>query len=953
MFLKFAEIRFEMTPFLKQTARHYIGRPNVENCVFIFPNKRPVAFFRKYLRECLAETAGGRPMLSPLMLTVNDFFSQVTGMAVADRITLLVMLYDCYRSLNPEAGTLDDFISQGETILSDFDEVDKYRVDAKMLFADIADIRSIQNDMSWVSQEQKEAIETLAGHFTAGKLTAQGGVKSRFLATWKLLMPMYGMFRDKLAADGLAYEGMAYRSFADRLEKEPAADILASAFPGASKFVFIGFNAVNRCEEAVMTKMQKAGIAEFCWDYCGGMTPDPGNDSSFFLADYSTRFGNAFNVEGGGVPDIRVISVPSAAGQAELLEKVIGGCSGEGPSDWLDYAVVLPDETMLGTVLNNIPSNVDAVNVTMGYPLSASEFFYFLRSLAALQMHVRRSGGRCSFYYRQVYDLLSGTILKSVMGEEEMAAAADVRKAARPYVPVEDLARTPLFGTVFRAAEQESGQFADWLLEVTAAVARRLPEEDALQTECARMCYKCISRLRDMKLDILPKTFAKLAVRLASGLSVPFDGEPLGGLQIMGPLETRALDFRHVIILSASEGVFPHIASGLSMIPMDVRAGFGLPTTKYQDAVWSYYFYRLITRAETVTLLYDSRSEGLASGEESRYIKQLRYIFQKRGLCTLREFVAAARVSTAVADEAIPKTKEDIDAIRSSCFSASSLQNYLACPVRFYYSSVKRLRADDDVKDSLDAGTLGTVCHETLQFLYGGRDAVDAGYLESWLTPERRQVIKQKIDSLICSKIHCDEVTGPDLLDARLALQFVTKVLRRDIELIRARGPLRILGLEKEYDRVELFPGFLFKGYVDRLDTFGDGTVRVVDYKSGSDDPEALKLLAEGASAIESRGLAKIDKAVLQFYIYDRFVAQDKEFLGKARANSMYAMGDIFRNPVAVNGESPASADVMGRLLEELLKQIVDTEVPFIRTSDSQKCKYCDYCSLCGVKKEN
>lgn len=967
-----------MTPFLKQVARHYMDTPDIGSRLFIFPNKRPMAFFRKYLSESLAETPGSAPVLSPQLFTVNEFFSRVTGMAVADKITLLVTLYECYSSLNPDAGALDDFLSQGETILSDFDEVDKYKVDPKMIFTDIENIRAVGNDMSWVSEEQKKAIVALAGHFTAEKLTSKENVKGRFLATWKLLLPMYELLRVKLSAQGLAYEGMAYRSFADRVEKEPVAEILANAFPGVSKFVFVGFNAVNRCEETVMTKMQKAGIAEFCWDYCGKMTTDDDNDSSFFLKDYSSRFKSAFEVEGGGVPEIRVVSVPSSAGQAELIEKIIGECRSEGDADWLDYAIVLPDETMLGSVLNNIPSTVGPVNVTMGYPLSSSEFFYFLRSLISLQLRVRNSGGKYSFYYRQVYDLFSGTILKSVMCKEENKVVAEVRKAAKPYIPVTDLASTPLFSSVFRAAAADGGDsgiessaaLAEYLLEAIASVARALPEEDALQTECAKMCYKCISRLKEMRLDVQPRTFAKLLLKLASGLSVPFEGEPLGGLQIMGPLETRALDFKHVVILSASEGVFPRINSGLSMIPMDVRLGFGLPTTRYQDAVWSYYFYRLITRAESVTMLYDSRTEGLTSGEESRYVKQLRYIYSRRGLCKLKEVVAAAKISTAPLMESIPKTQEDIDIIRNTELSASTLHSYLECPKKFYYQVVKGLRIEDEVNDSLDAGTLGTVCHDTLEALYCGPEAMaDRGdfdkrysswedkphlneitekYLASWLTKEGQAAVKDKIYSLICSKLHCDEVTGPDLLDARLALQYVTQVIRRDIELIRERGPITIIGLEKKYKQVELYDGFKFKGYIDRLDSFADGSVRVVDYKTGSDDPEKLKLLA-GTQEIKGT-LDKIDKAVVQFYLYDKFVKSDPDFAGITLTNSMYAMGDIFRNKVAVTKVAPAPAKTLDGMVEATLAEMVSPDVDFIKPKNCPVCRYCDYCSLCGEK---
>lgn len=967
-----------MVPFLKQVADHYYRHGGFDGRVFIFPNRRSMVFFRKYVNDFFyVDSEFGMPMPEPDMCTMNDFFARVTGKESSDRITLLVTLYECYRSIAPDPKDLDDFLTWGQAILSDFDEVDKYKVDPGRLFTNVADLRSIQDDLSWADEKQKAAIEKLAAHFSADGWKIRGGTKSNFLATWHLLLPLYRSFRSRLLSEGLAYEGMAYREFAERLETESAVDMVAPEFRGAEHYVFVGLNALNTCEREVMNRMRDAGLAEFCWDYCGPMVTDPANDSSFFLSRYVKEYPNAFEVKGGGNPDVKVIAVPSATGQMELLDDVISDLRAKDgdAGSWLDYAVVLPDEGMLSGVLNNIPDSVDKVNVTMGYPLASSEMFSFVKMLLAAQMHIRRSGRSTFFYYRQAYDLMSCSVLKTVMSDEDAAIVKAIRKAAKPYIPIEDFASSTLLARIFTPVVSDmtvpsSGQItglADYLLGLICEVVDRLGDKDDLLLECAHKCYVTINRLKGMELPVLPQTFAKLFSQLGGGVTVPYEGEPLGGLQVMGPLETRALDFRHLIILNSSEGVFPRRNVADTFIPLELRLGFDLPTYKYQDAVWAYYFYRMISRAQTVTMLYDSRTEGLTSGEESRYVKQLRYLYPR--YCNLSEAVASAPIRTDMGSGAVAKTKEMIAKIRSKVLSASVLQKYNECPLRFYYYVVEDLYADNEVKDTLDASMLGTVCHDTLQALYCSREAmldnsdfdklssrswedtphmdvITAEYLQSWLAPEAEPILKAKIYSLIRHKLRTFEVSGQSLIDARLAMQYVRKVVQRDIELIKAHGPLTILGLEKEYPEVEIVPGFRFKGFIDRLDSFADGTVRIVDYKTGSDKPEVLSL-PDGRNVFSKHE----NKAALQFYIYDRFVASDDAFKGKIRYNSMYAMGDIFRHGITAYPENADFVEDMDARMSSLMEEICNEAVPFLRTSNvSQTCKFCDYCSLCGMK---
>ncbi len=963
-----------MKPFLRQVVDHYFSPSDLEKSLFIFPNRRSLAFFRKYLADAVRETSLDRPFLEPQLLTISDFFSRVSGRSTTDRITLLLNLYDCYSALNPKAESLDDFIYWGDVLLGDFDDVDKYLVDARQLFHNISDLKVIQDDFSHLTDSQAQAIRKLGDHFSLDrrKPVEAGGtdVKGNFLMIWNVLLPLYESFRKSLDAAGLAYEGMVFRDLADRLDSESVVDILNPVFDDVNRYVFVGLNALNECEKTVMKRMRDAGIAEFCWDFPGDMIKDRANAASHFMQTMAGSnlelFPNAFDPEDGVCkPKVNVVAVPSATGQAKLIPDLIS----KVPEDQraLDFAVVLPDETMLMPVLNSIPEAVETINITMGCPLATSEFATLMREVLAMQLHLRIKDGSCFFNHKQVWAILSTGIMKSAMNDEERKNFSDIRKSAKYHIPQEDFCDSQLFKALFRPVVTDLNvsdpsqieNLADYLLELVRTVAIYLRGDDKddledepvarqpLQLEFARQYYCCINALKGKALAVRPQTWAHLVAQMIAGQSVPFVGEPLRGLQVMGPLETRALDFRHIVILSCSEGVFPRRSVSSSFIPPELRTAFGLPTYAYQDAVWAYYFYRMIGRAENVWMIYDSRTEGLKSGEESRYIKQLRYLYKDK--IEFVESIAKAPSGAPLIDEGIAKTEDDVAKIKSMTFSASSIEQYLKCQVQFYYRSIKELKAEEEVSETLDAGTLGSVCHEILEEIYGfalkeRNGFIDDSYLKSWTA--REDEIKAMVHEGIKKELKCMEVTGKNLIDAEVAVRFILKVIARDRELIKDRGPLTMLGTELRYDNVEIC-GHRFKGFIDRLDRFQDGTIRIVDYKTGRDRPDVLN--EPRLPDLFEKG--KTDtKAAFQFYVYDCFISSDPDYAGQKVFNSMYAMSDIFSNPVSV---IPVHTDflpgaAMQQNLETLFAQMEDKSVPFTRVEDETKCQFCDYKVLCG-----
>ena len=968
-----------MTQFLRQVAEHYHRAGGLEKHCFIFPNRRSMAFFTKYLSE--AVRGSDTPVIAPQMYTINDFFYRVSGVSSVDRVCQLLDLYKSYTEVfalhntrtevKPEA--LDEFIFWGDVILGDFNDVDKYLVDPKQLFANVADFKQIQDTFTYLTETQRQAIEGFLSHF---KDFSQKDVKMRFLMLWNLLYDLYRNFNSRLKDKGLAYEGMVYRELAERLKETPVTDVLGDSFADDTKFVFVGLNALNECEKTLLRKLRDAGRADFCWDYSGDMIKDHQNRSSVFMSENVIEFPQAAQWDEGGVgtPQINVVSVPSSVGQAKRLPDMLHSLNPE------ETAVVLPDENLLVPVLNSIPEEIQDINVTMGLPMKGSLLYTFMSEVASIQLHTLLRGGRWYFYHKQVWDIFSNDIFRKSADEQTAAIIAKVKSEAKYYIPQEELAGTPLMDAIFRIAVKDQSlssrdqirEFANYQKQVICTLAPVIADDSslALELEYAKEYYRCINVLDDVEdLAVLPMTYVRLLDQLLSGVSVPFRGEPLKGLQIMGPLETRALDFRNLIILSANEGVFPRRSVSSSFIPPELRKGFGLPTYEYQDAVWAYYFYRMISRAENVWMLVDSRTEGLKSGEESRYIKQLEYHFN---LPLKRYVVKYDKMKTAVVGD-IEKAQEDVEKIRAMALSATSLQSYLECPAKFYYGSVKELEKEEEIADSVDYGVFGTVYHETMRSLYTSEEAmaedfffdgkgenegrltrkhtrITKAYIQSWLDQE--DVIRRKIKALIVNELHLMEVSGRNLVVTDVILKYVLKTLSRDLEMMASEGVdgFDIIGSEVRVGAT--FFGQRFKGFIDRLDSFHPGQLRVVDYKTGKvleddqniDDTNAVTI-AEKIFAPDTKDRPKI---ALQFYMYDLLLNDKPEFADKKVFNCVYSTSALFKEAPKVFPKNEIFFHAVSERLEQLLQQMHDVNVPFRRTTDEKACTYCDFKMICG-----
>lgn len=953
--------------FLEAVADRYARRTSLERTCFVFPNRRSAVFFRKYLGE-----RAGRPLFVPAMRTIDELFQDISGLKPVEKVPALDRLYRIYRDLLAEEGrtaeSFDDFIYWGDILMSDFDDIDKYRVDAARMFVNLRDLKELSAGYDFLTDTQRQAINEFCGSFFQ-KGIAHSGTRQDFAALWNIQLRLYNRFRDSLAADGLGYPGMIYRSVADDIRPDSQ---LLKAF---DEVVFIGLNALNNCEIALLTELQKEGKADFYWDFEGPLLQDPANKAGRFIRENLDRFPSREPLDGIAperLPAIEVIRVPSAVGQTRKATQIITELHTAGRMDRPEEtAVVLPDESLLFPMLGALPPCIQKVNVTMGYPLSAGQVEMLVSCLERLQANRRAKGGVMRFYHRDVTDLLEHPYIVAADTDGVVPAVkAGILAQNRIFVEAPWLAsQSDLFATLFTPIEQTSG-LAEWLQALISALQAHQP---ALEREFLYRYSKTIASLARVALDydtLAPRTWFRLLARLAALESVPFEGEPLSGLQMMGPLETRALDFKNLILLSVGEGVFPARTVSSSFIPYNLRLGFGLPTYELQDAIWAYYFYRSICRAERVYLLYDARTEGLQSGEESRYIKQLKYHY---GL-PVTEKVATYQLGATAADRPITtvkKTPEVLQALHdrfitgTGAFSASSLNHYLDCPLQFYYQHVLQIKEQDEVVEDIDSSRFGTIYHEVMQKIYepfaprSGAERPSAAICRSAAKGAEPLITKDLIDHLRNDKPHLEQLTfeafhnvGIDDIEGenRILFNLVLHYVDRTLEVDAGMTPFTFLGAESQRNaRLQLADGRTVRlyGAIDRLDTNLPGIIRVVDYKTGSVEK---KDDCSNVDRIFDRTLPRRPYIAFQLYFYALLMTRQPDARPDQRYEPcVYALRDLFKAAPASHPIEPKNLAHFAERVQALIEEVFNPAIPFAGDcTDEHICEYCNFKRLCN-----
>ena len=959
-----------MKPFLYQIAELFYTTygAEVSQLTFVFPNRRAGLFFQKYLAS-LSE----RPLFSPKIATIHDLFMQLSGKQAADRIRMLFKLYELYKKRSGSTESFDEFLYWGEMLLNDFDDVDKYMVDARMLFRNLADLKELDEGLDFLSEEQVAAIRMFWSSFYPRHDTPN---QQHFLELWEILFDLYSGLRTSLADEGYGYEGMIFREVVEQLERDTTVEL------PFRQVVFVGLNALSVSEERLLSALQRRGVVDFYWDYDSPFVRDKDNRASFFVERNIRLFPSRMSLSKEEVvnPSIRVVGIPSGVGQAKQAYRELEHWMSQGFNEEaaLRTAIVLPDEQLLIPVLNSIPESIRHINVTMGYPLAGTPVASLMEQLLSLQQNIRYREGQPMYYFRDVLPLLNHPYVRAARSERVAMWIRQITAENRIYIYPEEAVDDAFLSVLFEPI-RDANAFSDYLIRVLEVLNRQLraaEEEDEgnedktqsardIEQEFVFHYFATVNRLkevmREAHVEMRLDTYFRLLKKMVDLVTIPFEGEPLSGLQVMGVLETRALDFDRLIVLSMNEGIFPAKRAANTFIPYNLRRGFGLPTYEHQDSIWAYHFYRLVYRAREVVLLYDTRSTGLQTGEVSRFIYQLRYHYR----FPLREQLVVYDVSSSAVPP-ITVVKDDAIQCRLAAFregggrglSASAINTYLDCPLRFYFEYVLQMQEEEEISETIESNTFGSILHKVMEELYAsfrGR-TVTADVLKQCRAnrPLLTGTIARAFAEVFFHTETVRTLEGQNFLVGEMIRKYVERILERDVSW----APFRYLDSERPVQA--LFPlgdgtRVQLKGFIDRIDAPAS-ILRIIDYKTGSGT-----LVFESIASLFDGTLAERPKAVLQVFLYAWMYRRQSDYPGLPIQPSIYYTKALFQDdfePAVLHhisrGQTERVEDFAAyepefeEALRSCLDELFNPSVPFTQTAIGKACGYCPFACICG-----
>lgn len=957
-----------MESFLKLVAadlyKHTEG--NLAHTAVVFPNKRAGLFFNEYLAQ-----ESESPIWSPAYVSISELFRSLSPWEVGDPVKLVCELYKIFRRETQSTETLDDFYFWGEMLISDFDDADKNRVDTDKLFSNLQDLRNIMDDYTFIDDEQEEAIRQFFQNFSIERRTA---LKERFISLWDVLGNIYKGFRESLASQNIAYEGMMYRHVIEHLDVDKLP---------YEKYVFVGFNVLNKVEHTLFTQLKDAGKAVFYWDYDEfymkenrqAVTHEAGEFIRRNLRDFPSPLSGELFKNLSKPKEVHYIASSTENAQARYLPQWIRN---NLTTPEKETAVVLCNEALLQPVLHSLPAEVKHVNITMGFPLSQTPVYSFLIALLELHTHgFNFKSGRYTF--QSVVTLLKHPYTRQLTGQAELLEK-ELTRNNRFYPLPGELGKdefltrlfTPLSGNLNLCIRlSETLQQVASIYQANTSGTEDTDAFNQLYRESLFKAYTTINRFRTLieedELTVQSETFRRLLVKVLSATNIPFHGEPAIGMQVMGVLETRNLDFRHLVLLSVNEGQLPKSGGDSSFIPYNLRKAFGMTTIEHKIAVYAYYFYRLLQRAERITLMYNTSSDGLNRGEWSRFM--LQFLIEWPHPIT-RQFLEAGQSPQGTSPITVEKTPDvmrrmqslfDVRANPKAKFSPSALNYYLDCPLKFYYRYVAGLSAPDEVSAEIDSATFGSIFHYAAEHIY--KDLTTHGKVinkEALETLLRNEVKLQDYVDTAFKKLFFNvpqnekpEYNGVQLINSAVIARYLKQLLQNDLRY----APFTFIASEMEVDEpidIQTPKGVIksrIGGIIDRMDS-KDGTLRIVDYKTGGD--------ADTPPHVESLFIPdkKRSNYVFQTFLYAAIMCRKQPTMKIAPAllyihraatetySPVIQMGEPRKPKEAVEDFSKYEKEYRERL-QRLLEEIFNPEKSFTQTEIIEKCTYCDFKALC------
>ncbi|MDR1763818.1 MAG: PD-(D/E)XK nuclease family protein [Dysgonamonadaceae bacterium] len=942
-------------PFLQQVAEDVVKRfgGRLADLVMVFPNRRARLFFNNYLYRAL-----NRPLWTPQYTSVEELFASLSPLRKADPVGLIGELYRVYtaihdeKSAEPSTETLDDFYFFGEILLNDFDDIDKNLINARLLFSNLNDLDRLKDDFGHLSENQIAALVRRFGSAFSG----ESRLKTEFWAVWNILGEVYTAFRENLRKGNMAYDGMLMR---DVIENENL------EIPG-SQFAFVGFNVLNKCEETLFKRLKDKAL--FYWDYDPWYLKLPAGK---FIEENIRRFGSALpeppSHSFSSPKNITFLASPSESGQAGSIPQWLDSLKLPPSEVNADSAIVLCNEKILPLVMHSVsPEKAENINITMGFPVMQTPIASFIRLLGDLQ--VKGAASRGVFRYKFVLQALRHAYAGLVFPEaEEIERQISEENIFFPDVNF-------LKNNILFTQPEKTADLCKYLLDITEMVGKSFKSDaengdiyEDLYQESIFKAWQILNRLYGLltggNMQLEKPTFLRLLRKLLSTTQIPFHGEPVKGLQIMGVLETRTLDFKNLLIMSVNEGFMPGSSGENTFIPQFLRSELGLNTIDKQDSVYAYYFYRLLQRAENITLVYSVDKNGTGKSEMSRFMLQMlvsQDIKIKRfSLQSAIKPMEAENLSIRKTDEIMRTLHERYDFNTNSgawSLSPSALNIFIDCPLQFYLKKVKGLEAPEEMSDEMDSSVFGTIFHHAAEAVYrsfGENVAKEqiAVYLQNDGDLKIQRVVSKAFEEVYFKRenVYLKQYNGEQMINHRVICKMLKNLLEYDYE----RAPFRTVGLEQRfYDFFEL-PGIGVKlkvgGIIDRLEE-QNGNLYVFDYKTGG-YAKTFREISELFEAKEGR-----PSHIFQTFLYSTILVR-KGISSLPTLPALLYIQELSRensdfSPVVVINKEPISdfRDICGEFQDAFLQkaaELFNPQIPFYQTDVEKTCEYCDFRGYC------
>lgn len=921
-----------MRTFLEYVAEDIVGKygSDLSHTAVVFPNKRAALFLNEYLARQY-----DKPLWSPVYITISDLFRKHSSMIVGDSIKLVCELYKSYKQVTKSDETLDHFYGWGQVMLADFDDIDKNMANPGLIFHNVEDLREL-DDVSYLNEQQKAAIVKFFGNVTTGKTE----LKERFLKIWNKLYEIYLDFNERLEKQGLAYEGGLYRKVVGDETVNFKYD----------RYLFIGFNLLQKVERQLFDSLKKEGKAKFYWDFDKSYISPKNeclvnNEAGYFISQYLSTYPNELDIDNADIysnynkkKKITYLSAPTENIQARYVGKWLSADNCSRSKAGRKTAVVMCNEGLLQTVVHCIPEEVEKVNITTGYPLSQTPF----GSLLISNSDYRKSGSK-----------------------DAKAILAQLLEELNKY------------------SSQQNEKLT----------------KDPLLAESLFKSYTIVNRLidvlREEELYIDAITLRRLLRQIVNTTSIPFHGEPAEGVQIMGVLETRNLDFDNLLILSCNEGNMPVGCNETSFIPYNVRKAHGLTTTDHKVAIYAYYFYRLIQRANDISITYCTATEGVNTGEMSRFMLQMAvescHSIARKALIPGQDTAKKNIVEINKTDSVMERLLDRFDICRCknqdniALITPSALNKYMRCQLAFYFSYVAGIKEfEEKNEDEIDAVEFGNLFHDSAHKIYKDEinahgAIIDRSNLESLLKDDVyiERIIRETFNENILKStkgVVTSSYSGMQLITFNVIKTYIRQLISVDKEF----APFTIFGLEQDVVtpitiRVngEIFFMSTIGGRVDRIDMItddmGQNRTRIIDYKTGSKQIEIPLEAIDDIFAIDTNFTKSHPDYYLQSMLYASIVKNNKEInkfgnmVSPALLFIQHSMAEnydptllfVHRTNGKVTEKIPIYdignyTDNFMRAIDKLLSEIFDQSIAFTPTYDITHCQYCPYAQICG-----